>query len=441
MLAKEFLAYLSKENLFKKTDNLLLAISGGLDSVVLAHLLKKNGYNFSLAHMNFQLRGKSSQADESFVVQLAHEMQIKSFIKKAIVDAAGKTESIQMQARSLRYDWFNHLVVKEGFNYLLTAHHAEDSFETVLLNLSRGTGIQGLTGILPKQNKIVRPLLFAQKEQLKSYAQSNNIKWREDESNERDTYKRNEIRHKVTPVLLTHNPGLIKNFELTSKRIQAANLAYQQKLTSLEKKYFKTSAQRIEINKNILQHTHGHIMLADLLAPFGFSHPQVNSTQFKKVGTIVESTDYLLNVDRSVMFLIKKQIVKFKPLAVNLSDREIDTPFGHFNFKKVDKALKNRFNKANMAQLDIHSLKAPLQIRVWESGDKFQPLGMNGQKKVSDFLIDAKVPLSLKSKQLVLCHKNEIIWLVGHQINDKYKITEQTDAILRIEYNEYPQSF
>lgn len=237
MLSAPFLDFINKERLFEKDEYLLLAISGGLDSVVLAHLLKHNGYNFALAHMNFQLRGEDSNIDEQFLEDLAKKLKVKIFTKR--VEVPKNQGSTQIQARELRYTWFKELMKKHSFSKLLTAHHANDLLETALLNLSRGTGIKGVRSILPLQNNIARPLLFAGKEELEQFARGNSIEWREDVSNASDHYTRNKIRHHVIPQLMAINPNLIASFQQTALRLRATEEAWNEKLDSITKQYFR----------------------------------------------------------------------------------------------------------------------------------------------------------------------------------------------------------
>ena len=241
MLSASFLEFIKAEKLFEKNEHLLLAISGGLDSVVLAHLLSQNKFQFSLAHMNFQLRGEDSNKDEEFVKALAKQLDVEVYLKRVEIDKnAGST---QIQARELRYAWFNELIEKHSFDKLLTAHHANDLLETALLNLSRGTGIKGLRSILPLQNGIARPLLFAEKLELKKFAKENSIEWREDISNASDYYTRNKIRQHVIPKLLELNPNLISGFQQTALRLRATEEAWNEKLQEVSANYFQFKNQ------------------------------------------------------------------------------------------------------------------------------------------------------------------------------------------------------
>lgn len=435
MLSASFLEFIKAENLFDKNEHLLLAISGGLDSVVLAHLLNQNNFRFSLAHMNFQLRGEDSNKDEEFVRELAKRLGVKVYIEKVEIDEnAGST---QIQARELRYAWFDELIEKHCFDKLLTAHHANDLLETALLNLSRGTGIKGLRSILPLQNGIARPLLFAEKSELKQYAKENSIEWREDISNASDHYTRNKIRQYVIPKMLELNPNLISGFQQTALRLRATEEAWAEKLREISENYFQFKNKNIEIDKSLLENPHSIVYLSELLSAYGFTLPQLQSFDYNRTGAQLLSSSNVLSIDRNKILITElsdQDILKFFPKQIEIDESSIKTPFGNLNFEFIRKKELKFENNHNVAFIDYKSLKEPLVIDLWQEGDKIRPIGMQGKKKISDILIDQKVPLPDKKRIMLLKSGGEIIWVIGHKFSDSFKIKEDTKKILRIEY-------
>jgi tRNA(Ile)-lysidine synthase len=435
MLSASFLEFIKTEKLFKKNEHLLLAISGGLDSVVLAHLLSENNFRFSMAHMNFQLRGVDSDKDEEFVKALADQLEVEVFVRRVEID---KNEgSTQIQARKLRYAWFNELIEEYSIGKLLTAHHANDLLETTLLNLSRGTGIKGLRSILPLQNGIARPLLFAEKAELKQFANDNLIAWREDISNASDHYTRNKIRHQIIPKLIEINPNLLTGFQQTVLRLKATESAWEEKLKNIYDKYFKVKKQDIEIDKSILKDKYSTVYLSELIADYGFTLSQLQSFDFSRTGAQLFSPAYVLSSDRDKLLLTKlksERVLQFFPKQIEILDGTINTPLGNFKMKYIAKEEVKYENNQNIALIDFDSLNKPLEIDLWNEGDKIQPLGMQGKKKISDILIDQKVPLPEKRKTMVLKSENEIVWVIGHKFSDLFKVKNDTNKILRIEY-------
>lgn len=437
MLSASFLEFIKAEKLFDKNEHVLLAISGGLDSVVLAYLLSQNNFQFSLAHMNFQLRAEDSDKDEEFVRQLAIQLDVKFFVKKVYIDKnAGST---QIQARNLRYNWFNELMDKYSFDKLLTAHHANDLLETALLNLSRGTGIRGLRSILPLQNRIARPLLFAEKSELEEFANRESIEWREDSSNASDHYTRNRIRHHIMPQLLELNPNLLSGFQQTALRLRATEEAWGEKLEEISEKYFSLKDQVIEIDKLILDKSYALIYLSELLSDFGFSLPQLQSFDFNRIGAQLSSSAYVLTVDRRKILLSRlnnNEHTEFFPKKIELNENTVEMPFGALKLKFINKEDVHFGGNQNVAFIDFEKLNEPFEIDIWKEGDKIQPIGMKGKKKISDILIDQKIPLPQKKRTMVLKSGGELVWLIGYKFSDLFKVKKDTSKILQIEYYE-----
>ncbi|WKV11845.1 tRNA lysidine(34) synthetase TilS [Marivirga harenae] len=440
MLSESFLDFIKRERLFKKDEHLLLAISGGLDSVVLSHLLKLNNFQFSLAHMNFQLRGNDSELDEQFVRNLAKILGVRVFVKKVEIKKVGST---QIQARKLRYSWFEELIKEYSFSKLLTAHHANDLLETALLNLSRGTGVSGLRSILPLHDNIVRPLLFAEKEELQKFAEDNSIIWREDISNYSDHYTRNRIRHHIIPELLSINPNMVAGFQQTAVRLRATEAAWKEKLALISNKYFENEGQNVKIDKSILENENALVYLSELLSDYGIGLTQLQSFDFSRVGAQLFGSDYVLSVDRHFIFIIRaknEDYYSFFPRELNLKEDSVEVPFGLLAWEFIDQQVVNFNQKPNVAFIDYDKLKGRVEIDIWHEGDKIQPLGMKGKKKISDILIDQKVPLHRKQQTIVLKCNEEIVWVVGYKFSDLFKVEKSSSRILRITYYENTKS-
>ncbi|SMG38281.1 tRNA(Ile)-lysidine synthase [Marivirga sericea] len=435
MLSTSFLQFIKSEKLFQKNEHLLLAISGGLDSVVLAHLLVEEKFSFSLAHMNFQLRGEDSNQDEQFIRNLADKLEVEVFVKKVQINK--ELGSTQVQARELRYDWFDKLLEEYSFDKILTAHHANDLLETALLNISRGTGIKGIRSILPLQNRIARPLLFAAKFELQEFAESRSIEWREDLSNSHDHYTRNKIRHHVIPPLLELNPNLLASFQQTVFRLRATEKAWEEKIETIAKRYLSFEEQHVVIDLSILNEAYVLAYLSELLAVYGFSLQQLQAFDFARVGAQLFSSNYVLTIDRDKMLITKtidQENFNFYPRKISLNESPIITPYGTLKIELVKEEKISFKRDQKIAFIAFESLKEPLEIDLWEQGDKIQPIGMKGKKKISDILIDQKVPLPQKNKAMVLKSGGEIVWVIGYKFSELFKVKEETTKILRIEY-------
>ncbi len=441
MLTDSFLDFIDQEKLFKKEDHLLLAISGGVDSVVLSYLLHQTGFKFSLAHMNFQLRGNDSELDQKFVEDLAEQLNVNFHVKRVHIQKGQNNQgSTQMQARELRYTWFNHLLKSHSYTKLLTAHHAEDSFETVILNLTRGTGIRGVRGILPLSENVARPLLFTDKTSILDYAKKNDLSWREDISNHSDAYKRNEVRHHIIPRLRKQNPSLFEGFKISSLKLRAVEAAFDSKMSDLTKGFVKFKNEEITISKNLLKLEFGQVYLAEFLDSYQFTYQQLSAFSFDQSGAYLESRKFTLIVDRDNLILKPKaeKMQVFTSLNFENKKGAIMLSAGREEFQLKWELIESINFKnsipSNVAIVDYGLIKNPVILRTWKEGDKMKPLGMKGNKKVSDILIDDKISVPDKEKYLVLESDGEIVWLLNNRVSENFKVTKQTSAILRLEY-------
>lgn len=429
-MLKDFLAF-AEQNKFSKNHSYLLAVSGGVDSVVMAHLFRAAGYdNCRILHGNFQLRGVHSDQDEAFVRDLAesvgYPVDVKRFHTHTYVKE--KRVSVQLAARELRYNWFEKIITEHGFNYLATAHHLDDSLETSLYNLAKGTGIAGLKGISVKNDYIIRPLMFADKEAVLKYATKNNLKWREDSSNRSDKYRRNLIRHKVMPVLKEINPSLLKTFGHTAERIEAAKTQLNELVRGFKKREFKQTGPDLFISKSSLC-AQTIFVLDEILKPFGFNYDQVRTVwgSLNQEGLLFESNEYVLNIDRVDLIISPAGV---PTINAQLTLKDPDYANEYFTLKGEKSNDTSRIIKGGQgASFDFERLTFPLILRTWQPGDWFQPLGMKGKKKVSDFMIDSKIPLNLKRSVCVLESAGEVAWVVGHRVDERFKVTKSTDHI------------
>lgn len=435
--------FIDAHELFTKKDALLVAVSGGVDSMVLLFLLQKLGYTFSVAHCNFQLRKKDSEDDEAFVKHYCLQHQIPFFAKRFETkkEAKNKSISIQMAARELRYHWFQELADENGFTHLLTAHHADDQVETFLMHIIRGTGLKGLTGIHAKNNQIVRPLLFAFKEEIEEYARKNSIAFRVDKSNENTKYQRNFVRHQILPALAEINPKIRATIIDEVSTFQGIYKFYQQGIQRLKTELVHLHETEDAYKISLLELASRSVdapILFEILRDFQFNMDQVQAIYDAlddQSGKQFFSPTHSLLIDRT--FLIIREIQLHKP--VNYAIYEDDILFtkyeelkfsilSHYDIKEI---LSSRDKK--VAYFDYDQLQFPLQFRNWKEGDKMQPLGMKGRKKVSDLLIDEKIDLHQKQSTFVITQNNEIIWLCGIRQSEIGKITSHTKRVLKIE--------
>ena len=428
-MIKKIQKYIHNKNLFSKKNNLLLAISGGADSVFLFLILKELGYKIQFAHCNFNLRGKESDDDEYFVKELANKHNIKCFVKSFAtkVYAHKNKVSIQMAAREIRYKWFDKLLLDNNLDFVITAHHKDDTVETFLINLIRGSGIKGLSGIKSKKKKVVRPLLEISKDDIEHYLMQKGIKYRNDSSNLDPKYLRNKIRHQLIPLLKEMNPKIIQTIADEIFVLDGVNQVFQRQVDKIREYLLiqQDDTYKLDLSE-LIKLENLQVILFEVLNPFGFSEvDQIKKAILSQSGKQFFSNDYQLIIDRDVMIisLLEKP---YNEIIINETETEIQIPLS-MKFHLSTNCLFDQNLK--IAQLDFEKLSFPLRLRKWKNGDKFMPLGMSNFKKLSDFFIDEKYSILDKQQQWVLCSEDNIVWVVGDRIDDRYKIQMNTKKV------------
>jgi tRNA(Ile)-lysidine synthase len=437
-LLEKYKAYIKKETLFATKDELLLAVSGGADSVVLCELCKLAGYKFVIAHCNFQLRGAESDRDEAFVKSLGERYSVAVLIKKFDTDqyAADHKLSIQVAARQLRYGWFAELLASQAAHYLLTAHHADDNIETLLMNFFKGTGIGGLKAMLPKHNKIRRPLLFAHKEELLSFAAEHHLPFVEDSSNASDKYTRNYFRNKLIPGLQEVFPQVENNLANNLSRFREIEQLYEQSVSLHKKRLVEQKGNEFHIPALKLQQTVPlQTVLYEIIKDFGFTaHQTPDAIALLQSGTgkYICSATHRIFKNRNWLIISPNENIEAAHIVIEENDDIVNFALGTI---KVNVLSSNTGSKpqttGNIATLDSKLIRFPLLLRKWKHGDYFYPLGMAKKKKVSRFLIDQKLSIVQKEKIWVIESGAKIIWVVGQRIDDRFKWTEKTQGLIQ----------
>ena len=434
---------------FLNSKKLLIAISGGIDSIVLTHLMHKLKFDIGLAHCNFKLRGKESNKDEEFVKNLGEKLTIPVFAIHFETEKYAQENglSIQMAARDLRYAWFKEIAFENNYDYILTAHQKEDVLETFLINLTRGTGLDGLTGIPAVNDTIVRPFLPFSRKEILVYATKKNLEWREDQSNASIKYFRNKIRHKVVPVLKELNPNLLQTFPTTINHLIGSQQIINDTIKKLQKKIITKKNNDLHFNCQALNKLNNpKIYLYELLKDYGFTewNDMADLLQAQTGKQLFSKTHRLLK-NRDELILSEIEDVKIQShfkISENIS--EISQPFS-LKFEVVTIATDTKsdqskllaeliLNPPNIITIDYDKLNFPLKLRKWQAGDYFFPIGLNGKKKVSKFFKDEKISIIDKEKTWVLCSNNDIIWVVGHRLDDRFKVLNTTSKILKITF-------
>ncbi|MEQ3664708.1 MULTISPECIES: tRNA lysidine(34) synthetase TilS [unclassified Olleya] len=438
-LKEHFQNHINNTLPFLRISKLLLAISGGLDSVILTHLCKKSGLDITLAHCNFNLRGIESDGDEKFVTDLADSLELEVFTESFDTKAYAESnkESIQMAARTLRYDWFQDLAENLDFDYILTAHHADDNLETFLINLTRGTGLEGLKGIPEINENIVRPLLPFSRETIEDFALSNQILWREDSSNASTKYLRNKLRHDVIPVLKELNNNVLTNFKNTLNNLNdTADIVEESVQAVLIRAIIDIDDAQISYKiSEFIKVNNPKAYLYEVFKDYGFTQwtDIVNLLTAQSGRQVFSATHQLLkNRETLILSELKNEDSLHQNEAsviINNFENEVNVLSGALTFETVANIEKS---DSATIYIDKETLKLPLTVRHWQEGDYFYPLGMQGKKKLSKYFKDQKLSLIDKEKVLLLCSQDKIVWVINHRADDRFKVTNQTKSILKI---------
>ena len=441
-MLKNYTNHIHSQLPFLKEAQLLIAISGGLDSVVLTHLCHELKLDIALAHCNFNLRGAESDGDEDFVLELADNLDLDVYIERFSTEEFAKDNklSTQMAARDLRYNWFSELADSLHFDYILTAHHADDNLETFLINLSRGTGLSGLTGIPEINENIVRPLLSFSREELETYAKDHNLKWREDSSNASDTYLRNKLRHHVIPVLKETNANLIQNFQTTLEHLKDTTDIVEESLRAVAKR----AIVDLDEHKMVLdilpfkKANNPKAYLYEMFKDYGFTAwDDILDLLEAQSGKQVFSEQYRLVKDRTHLILTHRNdgVIKSSSTASFMIEKaaiNIQTPAGTLSFEAAAAVVGHQ---SHVIFVDQSKLKFPLTLRQWEEGDVFHPLGMKGKKKLSKYFKDEKLSLIAKENVWLLISEEKIVWVLNRRADERFKVTDKTSTIVKIECN------
>lgn len=430
--------FIEENQLLTPNERIIVGVSGGVDSVVLLNVLSKLGYNCIAAHCNFHLRGEESNRDEKFVEDLckSYEVVFKKIDFDTVTYAKEEKISIEMAARELRYSWFEKLAQETNVHSIAVAHHSDDSIETVMLNIVRGTGIKGLIGILPKNRKIVRPLLCCSRFEIEEYARLNDIAFVNDSTNEENDFNRNKIRNQVLPILAEINPSVKQTLFENISRIKGAWKIYEQKIKEIKNEitFYQDDRFYIDIEK-LKKQSDIATVLHEILDDFNFNNDvleDIVKSLEGESGKKFSSSTHRLIKDRNFLIIDENEPDLSIEWTIEEGTRFIEDPIPlEFNFiEKNENFIVSK--SSEKVDLDADKITFPLILRKWHFGDTFQPFGMNQEKKVSDFFVDEKLNLFQKEDAWLLTSNGEIVWIVGIRLDNRFRITENTQKILEI---------
>lgn len=452
-LLQRFKEFIQQKNLFYPKDKLVLAVSGGVDSVVLCELCRQAGYDFIIAHCNFQLRGEESERDENFVRQLEKKYAVKVLVKKFDTEEYAKEKKIGMQeaARELRYDWFKEIINSQQTaahsdqnsthdsqltTHVLTAHHADDNIETTLMNFFRGTGLQGLQGIPVRHQHIRRPLIPFWKEELIKFAKESNIEFVEDTSNSSSKYTRNLFRNEIIPLINKVYPQVKTNLQDNINRFAEIAKLYKLSTDQLKKKLCQVKNEEIHIPVKQLMAYQNRALIFEIISEYGFSEKQIDEViklAESGSGKFIESpTGYRIIKFRSWFIISRKNLKDAETVIIEDGTKNIQYSTFNIQLSTLQTSDFKLSTSNSIACLDAKEISFPLILRKWKQGDYFYPLGMKKKKKLARFFIDQRLSKTEKEKMLVIEMNKKIIWIVGLRIDDRFKITDKTKKILKI---------
>jgi len=434
--------YIHKHQLLTPKGLIIVGVSGGTDSVVLLHLLVSLGYDCVAAHCNFHLRMEESKRDDEFVRNLAHSYSIPFYHIDFETTKYAKAHkiSIEMAARNLRYSWFYDLLEKLDGQAIAVAHQADDNVETMLMNLVRGTGLRGLTGIPKRNKKVVRPLLRCNRSEIENYLLEHDLEHVEDSTNAANNYLRNKFRNEVLPVLTEINPTVRENLYHSIKNLEGNLAIYQQAIDNIQELIVHKNDNIIKMDIDLIkQQVHVPTVMYELLYPYGFNSAlieQITECLDAEPGRIFYSDAYRLIKDRKCLIISEKDHIKTEYYSIEQTDKEIDFPIK----LKINKLLVTPDFQVSKKRFCIHvdasKLTFPLQLRRWKAGDWFFPFGMTKKKKISDFFIDNKLSLDEKEQSWLLISGNDIVWIIGQRVDNRFRVTAETKEVYEIVFEE-----
>ncbi len=427
--------YISEHQLLQEGAKVIVGVSGGADSVALLDILHSLKYECIVAHCNFHLRGEESNRDAFFVEELCEKHKFK--YERIDFDTEAYAEihsiSIEMAARDLRYDWFEQLRVIHLADRIAVAHHRDDSVETILLNLIRGTGIRGLTGIAPQNGYVVRPLLSVSRQEILDYLKDRKLSYVEDSTNSEDLYTRNKIRLNIIPLLETINPSAKESIIRTAENLAQVETVYRYYIEQVKADIFKDNA--IDIRK-LIQYLEPEAVLYEILAPYKFNPAtirQIFESLISQPGKIFYSETHKLVRDRELFILKKRDNISVESFTIREEDSFIAYPL-KMSIEVIKEGTPFEIEKnSNILYVDKKKVQYPLTIRRWHQGDWFIPFGMKGKKKISDYFTDQKYSLFDKEEAWLLCSGDDIVWIAGKRSDDRFKVDKSTTEVLKIQ--------